>query len=249
MEAFASTLRKAAEQEIVLAFRSALEGRGNGPTEANLRVFARLVAFETRMQEGRCAPMPGERAIALLPDATARSAVAPLNALPGRRRVIAVRSPFANALLAALLILGALTLLMRASVAPPALQALATGVASQDSPARTESSAAAPPLRADANAAAPAVTVPATTAALHDVPTPAAREIRASPQRGSTAAGARPANASAQLGRCAAQNFFSRAICQNAVCAQNALAHAPACASVLHQRRVDEARRNPVLAG
>lgn len=50
------------------------------------------------------------------------------------------------------------------------------------------------------------------------------------------------------LARCAGLNFFSRAICMNDSCAVRANGRHPQCADVLRQRRIDEARRNPLLA-
>lgn len=53
----------------------------------------------------------------------------------------------------------------------------------------------------------------------------------------------------ASIGACGDLDFLSRAICLNNRCAQGALSHSAQCAPVLRQRRIDEARRNPLLAG
>ncbi|MEJ7687450.1 MAG: hypothetical protein WKG52_10890 [Variovorax sp.] len=50
------------------------------------------------------------------------------------------------------------------------------------------------------------------------------------------------------LARCAGLNFFSRAICMNDSCAVRANGRHPQCADVVRQRRIDEARRNPLMA-
>jgi len=49
------------------------------------------------------------------------------------------------------------------------------------------------------------------------------------------------------LASCRPLNFFARAICMNDTCAQRQFARHSACGTVLAQRRVDEARRNPTL--
>ncbi|MET0541860.1 MAG: hypothetical protein ABWZ88_08895 [Variovorax sp.] len=56
-------------------------------------------------------------------------------------------------------------------------------------------------------------------------------------------------SASAQLARCDEMNFFAKAMCVNRTCAQPSAARASSCAQPIRQRRLDEARRNPTLAG
>lgn len=49
------------------------------------------------------------------------------------------------------------------------------------------------------------------------------------------------------IAHCLSRSFFARAVCLNNSCARRALAHHPSCAQVVAQRRLDEARRNPVM--
>jgi hypothetical protein len=46
--------RKAAQDRIVLAFRLQVEGSGPGPTDAELRTFARLDVAEQRLRRSHC---------------------------------------------------------------------------------------------------------------------------------------------------------------------------------------------------
>jgi hypothetical protein len=57
------------------------------------------------------------------------------------------------------------------------------------------------------------------------------------------------AGEAAKLARCDTLNFFSRAMCINRECAQPPLMYASSCAEPRRQRRIDEARRNPMQIG
>ncbi|MEJ8851973.1 hypothetical protein [Variovorax rhizosphaerae] len=56
-------------------------------------------------------------------------------------------------------------------------------------------------------------------------------------------------SAAVQLAKCDELNFFARAMCVNRTCAEPSAARASSCAQPIRQRRLDEARRDPTLAG
>lgn len=89
--------------------------------------------------------------------------------------------------------------------------------------------------------------------ATSDSATPA-RRVRASLSSATPRPGIAPSTTPraalrGQLARCESLNFFSRAICMNNSCSPQAVATSAECAPVVRQRRIDEARRNPVLMG
>ncbi len=57
----------------------------------------------------------------------------------------------------------------------------------------------------------------------------------------------RSSGAEAALNLCVGRNVLMRAVCRNNVCAAPYQAQLPQCAETVAQRRIDEARRNPVL--
>jgi hypothetical protein len=118
------------------------------------------------------------------------------------------------------------------SPAAPAAPAMATD--------RDITSIADMRLPSTAVATAPSPAAKPDTAA---VPASRGRPERAPPP---TAVAARP-RVSDPLAGCRSLNFFARAICMNDTCAQRQFARHSACGTVLAQRRVDEARRNPTL--
>jgi hypothetical protein len=94
-----------------------------------------------------------------------------------------------------------------------------------------------------------------TTTPLHAVRAPL-QETRADLPRGraplplTRPRAAAPAIAPAAIGPlalCRSLNFFANAVCMNNRCAQRAVARHPQCADALRQRRLDEARRNPMM--
>ena len=61
MEGFATQLRQSAHAQIVQSFRAALAGNGAGPSDADLKVFARLAVYEMKVkQRARSSATPAQ---------------------------------------------------------------------------------------------------------------------------------------------------------------------------------------------
>ena len=70
---------------------------------------------------------------------------------------------------------------------------------------------------------------------------------RLTPAPSTVSIAASPRMESDPIAHCRSRSLFARAVCANDTCARRALAHHPSCAQAVAQRRLDEARRNPVM--
>ena len=228
MEGFATQLRQSAHAQIVQSFRAALAGNGAGPSDADLKVFARLAVYEMKVkQRARSSATPAQ-------------AKAPPPPTPRSRAPSAV-------LVSACLLLVCIALAPWPGTHPSVTQS--ASVLPGQPPAAV---AAAPPaIESTVAAIEPAPPnvaerppVPVRTASATGVTrTPLAATRIAATARG------RDRGTWAQLASCGSLNFISRAICMNNACAQPALGRSRSCADAVRQRRIDEARRNPMLMG
>ena len=74
-------------------------------------------------------------------------------------------------------------------------------------------------------------------------------ESLAGPDRRRVNAARAEARVGSAMTVCGDRDFLSRAICMNKRCAESDIAPSASCVSALSQRRLDEARRNPLLVG
>jgi hypothetical protein len=225
----AANAREAVQAEIVQSFGSYLRGGGPAPTEEQIRQFAQLAADEQRRRR-RLA----DRLVAL-----------PAGNEP--KKAASVARP-----------LRGFALLAMWTVVIPVMVVTAfgpgdTGVASADRKPVQASPLAPTAAVALALAPAPEPEAPALVREDADAtPTPApAAPRRSARPPGRTAAPSNFARASAwgPLAQCAGLNFIFRAVCTNNRCAQPTARRSMQCAEPLRQRRLDEARRNPLLLG
>jgi hypothetical protein len=79
--------------------------------------------------------------------------------------------------------------------------------------------------------------------------TPANPTNAARPSHPRLTMAALPGNGRDPTAGCEGEMFLLRAVCENRRCAEPQNAKHPRCLSVQHQRRIDEARRNPTLVG
>ncbi|MEP6721662.1 MAG: hypothetical protein ABJA77_09480 [Variovorax sp.] len=209
------------------SFSAALEGSGAGPSDADLKIFARLAVYEMKVKQR--AGLPATQAPPEIPEPPAPRSRAP-----------------------SALLVSACLLLVCVALAPwPGTLPSVTQSASI-SPGRTPAVAAAlTPIEKAAASIEPtpsavATVTPARTrsASVTSLPrAPAAEAGVAATARG------RDRGTWGQLASCNSLNFISRAICMNNTCAQPALGRSRSCADAVRQRRIDEARRNPMLVG
>ncbi|RST48987.1 hypothetical protein [Variovorax sp. MHTC-1] len=219
--------REAVQADIVQSFGSFLRGGGPAPTEEQLRQFAQLAVDEQRRRR-RLA----DRLVAL-----------PAGNEP--KKAASVGRP-----------LRGFALLAMWTVVIPVMVVTAfgprdAGVASADR--KPVQASPLGPTAAVALALAPEPEAPALVREDADAtPTPApAAPRRSARPPGRTAAPASFARAGAwgPLAQCAGLNFIFRAVCTNNRCAQPSARRSTQCAEPLRQRRLDEARRNPLLLG
>lgn len=221
----AANAREAVQADIVRSFGSFLRGGGPGPTEEQLRQFAQLAVDEQRRRR-RLA----DRLVALPADNEPKKAARV--AMPLR----------AFALLAMWTVV--IPVMVVAAFGPrDAGFASASLEPVQASPfGPTAALALAPEPEAPAVAGEDANATPATRAA------PPRRSARPSGRGAEPSAFAR-VGAWGPLAQCAGLNFILRAVCTNNRCAQPSARRSQQCAEPLRQRRIDEARRNPLLLG
>lgn len=206
-------LRKSAEATIVQAFRASIEGRSDGPTDDELKVFARLVAYETRLKHRQSTAQPTTESA---PPPVGTPAAAPVPKAEWRRF-----STLVAATVIAFVVGGGMTRLQMPTAAPMAATASTTAPATApDAPVVVGAGLATPKQR------------------------PAARPIPSS-----TVKAIRKATSGTPwaVARCTGLNFLSRAICMNDACARASLNRQPVCADAVRQRRIDDARRNPLM--
>ncbi|MEO5737982.1 MAG: hypothetical protein ABIQ82_11040 [Variovorax sp.] len=227
MKGFATQLRESAHGQIVQSFRAALEGNGAGPSDADLKIFARLAVYEMKVKQR--AGLPATQAPPEVPKPPAPHSRAP-----------------------SAMLVSACLLLVCVALAPwPGTLPSVTQSASI-SPDQTPAVAAA--LTPIENAAASIEPAPSAVATVTPERTRSASVIslpRAPAAATGVAATARGRDRGtwSQLASCSSLNFISRAICMNNTCAQPALGRSRSCADAVRQRRIDEARRNPMLVG
>jgi hypothetical protein len=218
----AASAREAVQADIVRSFGIFLRGGGAGPTEEQLRQFARLAVEEQRRRR-RLA----DRLVTL-----------PAGNEP--RNAVAVWRP-----LRAFALLAMWTVVIPVAVVAAFGPSDTGGVAS----AKHEPAPAPPLSPAVALALAPEPEAPAVVREGTDAtPTPPRRSVRP-PGRAAAPAGFARAGAWGPLAQCAGLNFILRAVCTNNRCAQPSARRSVQCVEPLRQRRLDEARRNPLLLG
>ncbi|MDM0059250.1 hypothetical protein [Variovorax fucosicus] len=227
MEGFATQLRESAHAAIVQSFRAALEGNGAGPTDADLKVFARLAVYEMKVKQR--AGLPATQAPPEIPKPPA-----PRSRVPSAM------------LVSACLLLVCLALAPWPGTLPPVTQSasVARGQTPAVAAALTPIESAAAAVEPVPSAVASGTPARARSASVASLPrAPATETGVAATVRG------RDRGTWGQLASCGSLNFISRAICMNNACAQPALGRSRSCADAVRQRRVDEARRNPMLMG
>jgi len=272
---FARRLRERAQERIVHSFRAQIEG-GPEPADEDLAIFAKLAAEEHRLglrqavpsaKPERPAPKAGARHLWLATlrarlgraQSAAASATRALRPTPDAIAAIGPWLTVIGSAAAVCLLFGGFALWYPLFVAAPAPLTAAMRQATPDVPIAVASAPAG---------VTPVVSLPAaklveldlideskaqptTAAAGPPVAVPAPRIGRAPPQAKAEPP-ARPVAVAHQrtadpLASCRPLNFFARAVCLNDTCARRQFARHPACGSVLAQRRVDEARRNPTM--
>lgn len=220
----AASARESAQADIVRSFGSFIRG-GPGPTEEQLRQFARLAADEERRRRrlaDRLAALPADNE--------------PQTAAP----VVAKRPLRAVALLAAWTVV--IPLMVVAALAPRDgyFSSASEKASTHASPAGPAVALALAP-KADAEPAAAAPERPRATSG------------KAAHRSSSARAAALPllarAGARGPLAKCSGLSFIFHAVCTNYACAQPSARRSLQCAEPLRQRRLDEARRNPLLLG
>ncbi|MGJ7497047.1 hypothetical protein ACSFA8_18445 [Variovorax sp. RT4R15] len=227
MEGFATQLRESAHTAIVQSFRAALEGNGAGPTDADLKVFARLAVYEMKVKQRAGLPVtqaPPETPKPPAPRSRAPSAV----------------------LVSACLLLVCVALAPWPGTHPSATQSasVSLGPAPVVAAALTPIESAAAAIEPTPSAVASSARARVRSASVATLPrTPAAETGVAVAARG------RDRSTWGQLASCGSLNFISRAVCMNNACAQPVLGRSRSCADAVRQRRIDEARRNPMLVG
>jgi hypothetical protein len=224
----AASAREAAQADIVRSFGSFIRG-GPGPTDEQLRQFARLAADEERRRRrlaDRLAALPADNEPETAPPVVARR---PLRAV---------------ALLAAW------------TVAIPLMVVAAFGPRDGSFSSASDKT----PMHASPSPAGPAVALALAPKAEETEPVAATPErSRASsgktPRRSSSSARAAAApllvraGARGPLAKCTGLSFIFQAVCTNYACAQPSARRSLQCAEPLRQRRLDEARRNPLQLG
>ena len=224
-----ASAREAAQADIVRAFGSFIRGGGSGPTEEQIKQFAKLAAEEHRRRRR-------------LAD---RLAARPADNEPKTPAFVVARP------------LRAVALLATWAVAIPIIVVAAFG------PREAAVTPAGEKVVTHAVPAAPAV-APAQAPQASPEPPPAvvAQQSRAAPpskttrgassSRGRVTASPLQARAGAARGpvaKCTPLSFVIRAVCMNYACAQPSVRRSLQCVEPLRQRRIDEARRNPLLLG
>ncbi len=227
-----ASAREAAQADIVRAFGSFIRGGGSGPTEEQIRQFAKLAAEEHRRRRR-------------LAD---RLAARPADNEPKTPAFVVARP------------LRAVALLATWAVAIPVIVVAAFGPREAAfSPAGEKVVTHAVP----AVPAAPAVTLAQAPQASPEPPVVAAQQSRAAPpgkttrssassSRGRVTASplqARAGAARSPVAKCTPLSYVIRAVCMNYACAQPSVRRSLQCVEPLRQRRIDEARRNPLLLG
>jgi hypothetical protein len=81
------------------------------------------------------------------------------------------------------------------------------------------------------------------------VPVPPTRAAKSAPGRTKEAAVASARHGQNFLAECSTRSFLARAVCINNRCAEPGAARLGQCREAVRQRRIDEARRNPMLMG
>ena len=228
MEGFATRLRESAHAQIVQSFRAALQGDGAGPSDSDLKVFARLAVYEMKLKQR--AGLPATPAPAEVPTPPAARSRAP-----------------SAVLVAACLLLVCIALAPWPGTLPSVTHS--ASVSPVQTP--TVSAAALTPIESAAAAVEPASSaVAAVTPARVQSASATSRPRTPLAEAGIAAtARGRERGTWGQLASCGSLNFISRAICMNNACAQPALGRSRSCADAVRQRRIDEARRNPMLMG
>jgi hypothetical protein len=221
----AANAREAVQADIVRSFGSFLRGGGPAPTEEQLRQFAKLAVDEQRRRR-RLA----DRLVAL-----------PAGNEP--KKAASVARPLRGFALLAMWTVVIPVMVVTAFGPRDAGFASAEHEPVQASPlAPAVALALAPEPEAAAVAGEGANATPATRAA-----TP--RRSARPPGRAAAPAGFARVGAWRPLAQCTGLNFILRAVCTNNRCAQPSARRSQQCAEPLRQRRLDEARRNPLLLG
>ncbi len=81
------------------------------------------------------------------------------------------------------------------------------------------------------------------------VPVPPARAAKSAPSRTKETAVGSARHSQNFLAECSTRSFLARAVCINNRCAEPGAARLGQCREAVRQRRIDEARRNPMLMG
>ncbi len=261
MRGFATQLRESAELGIVKAYRQSLEGEGDGPSDVDLRVFARLVTYEIKL-ERRLAAAALSRAQALEVPAPDQPAPAPM---PVQRQAetatVASPAPRARRAMPGAMLASSCLLMVCAAMASWVVGNRSESAAPTEAVVSQAlvSPASPPPFVAvEQTAASQADSFVFDASAVSGEPraTGAPTSIRKAPRKPPVlsasvraAERAREARSGSLVASCGTLNFLSRAVCMNNVCAQPGLTNSRSCADAVRQRRIDEARRNPTLMG
>ncbi|SDD25000.1 hypothetical protein SAMN05444679_1095 [Variovorax sp. CF079] len=220
----AASAREEAQAAIVRSFGSFIRG-GPGPTEEQLRQFARLAADEARRRRR-------------LAD---RLAARPADNEPKTPSPVVVARP-----------LRAVALLAMWTVAIPLIVVAAFGPRDGSFSSASEKMPmhASPDAPAVALAQAPkADTEPLAVVAERSRAAPGKTPRRSSSAHASAAPLLARAGARGPSAKCTGLSFVFRAVCMNYACAQPSARRSLQCVEPLRQRRLDEARRNPLLLG
>jgi hypothetical protein len=220
----AASAREEAQADIVRSFGSFIRG-GPGPTEEQLRQFARLAADEERRRRR-------------LAD---RLAALPADNEPKTASPVVARTP-----------LRAVALLAAWAVAIPLMVVAAFGPRDESFSSASEKTPthASPVAPAVALALAPTADAePAAVTPERSRVTSGKTSRRSSSARATSAPLLARAGVRGPLAKCTALSFVFRAVCTNYACAQPSARRSLQCAEPLRQRRLDEARRNPLLLG
>ncbi|MBT2301229.1 hypothetical protein J7E70_12235 [Variovorax paradoxus] len=221
----AASAREEAQADIVRSFGSFIRG-GPGPTEAQLRQFARLAADEERRRRrlaDRLAALPADNE--------------PKTASP----VVARRPLRAVALLAAWTVVIPLVVVAAFGPRDGSFSSASDKTPTHASPAGP---AVALALAPKAEETEPAAVTPERSRATSGKTSRRSSSARAAAPPLLVRAGAR-----GPLAKCTGLSFIFHAVCTNYACAQPSARRSPQCAEPLRQRRLDEARRNPLQLG